>query len=181
MRLLLGFLVATALMAVAPAARATQYPGQEPAPTVITGIVGQAGAFWRERGLASCPDGVTAWEAPDLDGPDGSAWGRGDGATCEIWVARSLVRQVNNPFWLGSAIEACTAVAHEVGHAYGLGHTPTGLMAVTGAPDRLYGWSPQFCFPWARLDYAAVLRGDGEDERHVHRMVRYAMRLIRAA
>lgn len=161
------------------AAQAVEFPGQQEAPLVITSLVERAGAYWRTQGVHACPSGVTAWQADDLTQDGGSAWGRGDGATCEIWLSSDLVWYAALPIWLGNAIEACTAVTHEVGHAYGLGHTTSGVMAGSGAPERMYGWSPGFCFRWARFQLAALLRGNGETERTIKRMIRADMRLIR--
>jgi hypothetical protein len=166
------------LTAGASTASATQFAGQQSAPPAITDLVGRAEVFWHQHGVYACPGGVMAWEAPNLVAGDGDAWGRGDGATCEIWVSADLTSYAAVPLWLGNAIEACTAVTHEVGHAYGLPHSPRGVMAGSGAPAKMYGWSPRFCFRWARFTLAAVLRGDGETEKSIRRVIRRGMRLI---
>lgn len=164
-------------LALVSSASAWVAPNQQPAPPVITELVDRAQVFWQEHGVSACPGGVMAWEAPALS-PDDDVWGRGDGATCEIWVSRSLVDYALYPMWLGNGIAACTAVVHEVGHANGLPHSARGVMAGSGAPERMYGWSPRFCFRWARFTLAAVLRGDGAGEREIRRAIRRDERFI---
>lgn len=177
MRILL-ITVVSWLIWVAPAA-ADSFTGQQTAPGIITVLVERAETYWHQHGLNACPQGVTAWQADDLTRDDGSAWGRGDGATCEIWVSTGLIDNIEMPAWTGNLIAACTAVVHEVGHAYGLGHTATGVMAGSGSPPTMYGWSPDTCFRWGRFYFSAIRRGDGYTEREIRRSVRADMRLIR--
>jgi hypothetical protein len=162
----LRVLLATACLLVLPTrAAAWEAPGQHPATGAALELVQQAEAFWAERNVVgNCPQGIIAWQAPNLIGKDGD--GR-DGATCELWLSDDLVSNLTPP---GNLINACTAVTHETGHALGLGHTATGVMA-----PQPYAWAPYFCTLWVDRELAAfwdrdagVLPARDNRSRHAH-------------
>jgi hypothetical protein len=151
------------------------YLRQHPAPASLTPLVERMTQFWatsEDRSLrpvgaldiaSLCPQGVTVWQAPTL----GEAWGAGwhhvrpDGTmSCAAWLSDSLIaalsppdRHLNGPDWETAhdqAVSACTAGTHEFGHALGLPHSPTGVMAGEGSvPSRPGAWAPFFCRAWA--------------------------------
>lgn len=155
MKLALALLLALALSSTARAD--VTYPGQRPASQQVTAFVnGPARSFWEDRNVWACPGrDITVWVAPYLDGGDGSAWGRGGDCTVYLtgWLVMDLtadpdmkapakVRRVLK----GDMAKACTAVTHETGHALGLPHSPTGVMAASGPPVE----PPWYCRVWAR-------------------------------
>jgi hypothetical protein len=167
-------LLAFALLAMACPARAhaITYPGQHPAPPVILDLVSAADGFWTERSVVgNCLTTPTVWEAPSLLAGDGDAWGRGDGAACEIWLSDYLVGTIQQALVFDDVVHACQAITHEDGHARGLGHAPSGIMAGTGpwgqpdaAPPGLR-WAPAFCIRFARSALRSSMRRDGVPAR----------------
>lgn len=155
---------------VAVASPSWSEPGQQPADPGVNDLVDRALAFWRQHGDTACPLGVTTWQAPTLPAGDGiDAWGRGDGATCELWVSQNLADNVETPVFYGEAINTCQAVTHEVGHALGLPHAPKGVMASGPVPPRPHAWAPPFCRRWARFEVRAELHGQGFTDREIRR------------
>lgn len=144
--------VAAALLTLtlAAPAHAYEYEGQHPATGRTAALIRMAGDYWTAKHVPACP--LTAWQAPDLTGSDGDAWGRGDGTTCEMWLSDDLVATVDvAEFDSDSALEACTTVTHELGHARGLPHSDRGVMAGAGSPPppRSLDNVPWFCVRWA--------------------------------
>lgn len=145
--------------------------------TRVAAVAVLAARFWSDRlDTAVCPKGVAVYQVPHLGtaGLSGSqeATGRGwhnlrpDGTmACVVWLANSLVaalvppsRKLDRPAWRAAwdeAIDACQTEVHEFGHAYGLQHSTTGVMAGEGAePPMPHAWAPYACRTWA----SAMLR-----------------------
>jgi hypothetical protein len=119
---------------------------------LLTQEVQLAVAFWADRGVVGCGQGIAMSWADSLAGPD-VLWVAGRGGDCHIWlnvthVRRSLRipparhRRMHGELVVvgaadgdrrDGAIAECRIVVHEVGHALGLQHTPTGVMSA--APD----------------------------------------------
>lgn len=152
-----ALLAAALLLAIPASARAEiSYPDQRPATAQVTQFVnGSARSFWEDRNVWACQgQQIKVWVAPVLDGSDGSAWGRGGDCTVYLtqWLVRDLTAEADMkaPVRLRRGLKedmakACTAVTHETGHALGLPHSPTGVMAVTGVVE-----PPWYCRVWAR-------------------------------
>lgn len=127
------------------------YPGQRPVKGRLR-VVELAESFWRARHVAIAgTDGVTIFRAPALTDRDGDAWGRGEPLAGRryVWLADSLVkaltsRRTDRPL----RVSACATLTHELGHAYGLGHAASGVMAEDG--EERYASAPFFCRQWAR-------------------------------
>lgn len=183
----LAVLVALGALGTAPsAALGYAYPGQQAVTApVIQDLVSRADVFWAAHGVTSpaCRNGPTVWVAPSLRDGDGDAWGRGDGATCELWLSDDLVSTIiDPPDTPGLAVvhvaRACQAITHEDGHAHGLPHARRGVMAGSGpwgAPDpepRVLAWAPAFCIRFAREWAAGILRGEGYSVRASREAVR---------
>lgn len=160
--LLVVVLLLGALTQVASAS--VVYPDQKPAPYKTWDLVnGWARPFWGDRDVKACEGrAITVWVAPDLD----EAWGRG--GDCEVWIRSDLVTWIryststsktasreDRTTFRGMLIEACTVVFHETGHALGLPHTETGVMAgdLAHAPAP-QAWAPWECRLWARSQTA---------------------------
>lgn len=162
------------ILLTATPANASQYPGQEEARSVaIDQLVAIGSRYWNQQGVTGCHPKI--WIAPDLQ----QAWGRGDGATCEVWLTQDLADKIVDPETIGPALDACTALTHELGHAFGLPHAPAGVMAGDGAqPPSPFAWTPAPCVVWARKEIRAVLRGEGIRERdlgwHLRNQMRFA-------
>lgn len=125
---------AVALLACAPLASADYYAGQRPAGPAAIELSRMAEAFWAARHVVGCADGIEVLQAPSLAGGDGPAAGRG--GDCVIWISDFDIEPLDRIDADATRAEirfACVAIYHEVGHALGLPHTPTGLMAVVPA------------------------------------------------
>jgi hypothetical protein len=174
MRTLLGIL-AVVLLAAPAQASAWSTPEQRPADPVVKPLVDQAVAFFAARGVVGCPRGITVWQAPALSVEGKGAWELGDGATCEEWLSDDLVASLDFDYRLSidGLVDACTAVAHGVGHALGLPHAPSGVMAGEGAkPPWPHAWAPYFCVSWAQDRSAAWHRADGIPAKKIKRWAR---------
>lgn len=170
-RIAIVIAVVGALSLAPRAAQAWEAPGQHPAPPIVLEMVAQARSFWTDRNVVSCPRGITVWQAPRLVTSE-EDWGLGDGATCEIWVSDSLVAAITSSY-AGDLLMACTAITHETGHALGLGHTPTGVMAGKGTTAPWpFAWSPYFCLTWTQRTVAA--KDASAPRRDRARYARYA-------
>lgn len=142
-RLIVATTVLLVLLA-APPARA-DYAGQRLAGPRGSTAVSMALAFWHARNVPGCDGGVTAWTAPSLADRDGivNPFGRGGG--CEIWLSTEIEADLNAAVPYRPALGfACAIVFHEVGHALGLPHAPSGVMAVaTSYPFECLQWQRQ--------------------------------------
>lgn len=149
-------LIATALAA---AALTFSYGDERPAPPALVQLAqGPARSFWRDRNVLGCDDGITVYQS-SLVGEIG--WGAG--GNCTVWLSDDLVGVLEpDRFGRNELIDACQAVTHEVGHALGLPHTPTGVMAVSGQPPTPHGWAPWFCRTWAKREVVTLLRANHE-------------------
>jgi hypothetical protein len=131
------------------AAPAEAYPGEGPATARTRELTDLGVKFWRDRNVTGCPAGIVVLEADDLSDSDASGGGvAGRGGDCRLWIRRSLMRPApKNVDGAPTRVEVCAIVVHEVGHALGLQHTPTGVMrAVAGWPDSI----PWDCRQWVR-------------------------------
>jgi hypothetical protein len=139
---------ALALVAFPTTARAdVRFPNQRAVHVrELDAMLEVARDFWEARGVTS-PCGTTALDvADDRSGPDapyGGALGRGYSPLlghqdCRIvleghWAGWSLAvirgrrRPVRDRRWAAAAV--CAVLVHEEGHARGLLHSPTGVMA----------------------------------------------------
>lgn len=136
-RLFLALVLTLAVfLAVSPAAQARPRPTTASLMNETTQI---GFDFWTARGLTECSGGLR-WKVEALSDP--SAAGEAAVSSCEFSVDPALprARDAYDLSWL------CTIVAHEVGHARGLTHSPSGLMAAEiDAAAR-----PWVCRRWAR-------------------------------
>lgn len=143
-------LLLVCLALLAPA-EAVSFPGESPFDGQGWAEVNVALKFWQARSVTGCPGGVAAQFADDLyDARDGM-FPVERGGDCRIflsWPELSPYRK-----WAASpharvrrlALRTeCSYVVHGVGHALGLEHTASGVMAavVTTIP-----WD---CAEWAR-------------------------------
>lgn len=165
-------------------ADALTYPGQHPAPLIQTLLVQEAETeFWGAPSRMGpdypdqyCPDGIKVWQAPSLPGGDidagQRAWARGwrDPTTgvCETWLTDSLVETEG----MLSLLDECAAITHEVGHALGLPHVRSGVMAgklADGTPPLAepapYAWTPWFCRKWALDEEERQALAEGATKR----------------
>lgn len=164
---LVALSLAVAAVSLIPSpARAWTAPGQEPASPAVVQLAERALTFWRAHGLTTCGGGVVVWEAPSLRIGSEDAWGRGDGTTCELWASAVIARVVIEVPEIHAALDACTVIAHEVGHALGLAHSARGVMSADP-----FAWPPKFCRRWARFFYRAVMRGEGFSEAEIRAFV----------
>lgn len=170
----IGFVIAIVVASLvgAPSVAAYEFPGQQPAPPAIGDLVGRASDWWHGRGVNSADcDGQTivAWSAPALRIGDIDA--AGGGSHCEVWVTEWVAEEAVFPTEVAVALDACFVVAHEVGHAFGLGHDYPGIMGGSGKRRLEFQWTPAFCWRWAQNETAATLRGMGSSERQIKRSV----------
>jgi len=147
--------LAVLLLALIPATARADYPGQRPAiDGRLVAEIHVAVQFWADRGVAGCPGGITAYYAGDLSGAEGFALGRG--GACTIWIEDRLTREYRSDHEQrharADAATECGIVAHEVGHALGLEHTPSGVMA--DGPVT----TPYACNAWARKTFPVKRR-----------------------
>jgi hypothetical protein len=172
-RTALTVLITLALAPGVAQADAWEAPDQRPASPVVVDVAAKARAFWAARGMTTeCPQGITVWQAADLIG----AWGRGDGSTCEVWIADDAADRLRfgTSMTRFDLIDVCTAITHETGHALGLGHTPTGVMAGGDSrPTQPRAWAPFFCRGWADERMDVQHRLDGVTESQVKRWHRH--------
>lgn len=97
--------------------------------------------YWAARGIAVPPGRIFL-----LDRCDCGAYTAGT----DMYVPTQPVGWVqSHPSWTGPARELCGAVVHEAGHAGGLAHTPTGVMAADVDHPSLAN-IPWECRVWAR-------------------------------
>lgn len=164
-------LIVLIALAFPSTAHSETYAGQEPPPHVVLQLVDDGLAWWNARGVQNpvC-DGRSprAWVAPTLPTADGNgAWGLGLSQTCELWLSGWLSDVLTGPFSFERAAQGCQAVYHEVGHALGLPHAQSGVMAGSGdwgAPDpepRPLAWAPAPCLRWARGQWIDRLKSLG--------------------
>lgn len=184
--LILALWIALGLSCVTPrAGAAVAYPGQRPAAAIVQELGDEVGVpFLAARHVVGCPDGITYVQAPSLRSSDGDAWARG--GDCEVWVSDALVGAILESDSFDPIARAGQAIVHEVGHALGLQHTRSGLMAgplADGTPPMPepypYAWTPAPVLRWARHWFAASLRGDGWSEWDVSADVRYVDRRLK--
>lgn len=131
-------LLVCACMGVPASANATEsYPGERVLNDQrIQTVMQTAQSYWEARGVTACPAGITVLVADDLR----SAW-EGDvaigltigrGSDCRVWLLAGAVkswRRVTRPSGMVlAAWDECMVVTHEVGHALGLFHEPSGVM-----------------------------------------------------
>lgn len=136
-----------------------EFPRQRPADTRTVQLVAVAMWHFAAEDRARCPAGVQAWYAPDLSGPDGDASARG--GACTVWLSTLDVEdwrdQARDPDTRADALDQeCAVVAHEVGHALGLGHAAVGIMAPTEGAD-LGAYVPRECKRYRRAAIRAML------------------------
>lgn len=160
MRTALAVLLAVAsLVAAAPARADFSYPDQHPAPAVVAVLAnGPALSFWADRHVIGCAR-ITVWQS-GMVGRD--VWATG--GWCTVWLSDDLVAWVTGDDGISEdkLVDACQAVTHEDGHALGLPHSTSGVMAGPGfKPAVKHGWAPWFCWRWARKRYTSVMRSEG--------------------
>lgn len=168
-----ALLVILLVFAAPASAHAWSAPGgQRPASATVLAVEVMARDFWAARGTASqCSQGITVWQAHDLQ----DAWGRGDGSTCEMWVSDALAGALELRTDMWAMVDACTAVTHEAGHALGLPHSPTGVMAGAGSvPPWSHAWAPYWCVAWAQKRIALQHRRNGVPETTIRKWARAA-------
>lgn len=138
------------------------YTDQHPAPQALTALAqGQAETFWHVRGVNTCPS-ITVYQSTAV-----GAIGAAGGGWCTIWLSDDLVASAE-PGDVDKVdgtvfVDVCQAITHEVGHALGLPHSATGVMAGggTGQPAKPHGWAPWFCWRWADQQMTALLIAEG--------------------
>lgn len=128
---------------------------EKPAPLAFVQVVqGPARAFWADRGVTNCPDGLVVYQSTNA-----SRYGWGAGAACRVWISDDLAGVLDQDrFGRSEMIDACQALTHETGHALGLGHTPTGVMSASLAAPEPHAWAPWFCRGWATRMVKRLLR-----------------------
>lgn len=114
--------------------------------------------FWRARNVTACPTGITTLLA-DFPGLQNDG-----GLDCAIYFDAWTIakRRVDGRLYQVDNEGECTLVVHEVGHAMGLDHTATGVMApVAEAP-----WECKvFVRELARRDQRPARRCSGDRDR----------------
>lgn len=158
------------------------FADQASPPPIVTALVDQSTNWWANHWSGKplpfpCPDGVTAYVVPSLGTAEGTtaAWERG--TDCEEWLSQDLVDTILDGTSFEFDADACEAVAHGDGHAHGLQHTSSGLMAEGGPwgaehhEPRPLAWAPHFCVRWALAWYEAALNGDGRGDWEIAELV----------
>lgn len=129
------------------------YPEQSPAMGVSVQLVQAGQQFMANRGLGNCQS-VTTWAVPDNVIIN---WGTGQ--SCSVWLSTNLIETLNWPD-RNTLIDACQAIFHEVGHAEGLDHQPTGLMSIN-KPPYPHAWAPFYCVQWSKRQQTFLFKHSG--------------------
>lgn len=124
------------------------FAGERAASPTVIGLTKQAIGFWAARNVTG-HSAIDVRQAPALRYDDGLEV-RGAAIPGTVWIADWLVGATDRAMvTIDSLRTLCATVTHETGHALGLDHTLTGVMAsVSGTVP--VAWVPWFCRVWAR-------------------------------
>lgn len=121
--------------------------------------------FWAARGVTGCPQGISVYASHLMDGTDAAGWS--EVGSCVAVVNAGFVGQLRSWSTRGALnswayrADECMLVTHEVGHALGLGHARSGVMAPSEPADLGAGQGSQIpwdCTTWAKEAHAARVR-----------------------